>query len=216
MPRRVSAALAGPVTSVTGSPRAWMARTRTGRMDGLMTSSSPQRTVPDGNVPVTTVSPPSTPKARSTQIRTGAPGSGAGRLRARRASASTSPGSPSPVTALTASDSTSPRLVAAISGAASDSAGPGSARSIRVTTSRPRRMPSASTAARCSADCGFQPSSAATTNSTAGTGPTPASMFGTKRSWPGTSTKASCSPEGRVSQAWPRSMARPRPRSGSP
>ena len=52
-------------------------------------------------------------------------------------------------------------------------------------TSRPCRTPRASTAARCSADCGIQPPSAATTNMTAGTGPRPASMFGTNRSWPG-------------------------------
>jgi len=76
-------------------------------------------------------------------------------------------------------------------------------------------MPSASTAARCSADWGIHPPSAATTNITAGTGPRPASMFGTNRSCPGTSTKASRSPDGRVSQANPRSMDRPRRRSAS-
>ena len=64
-------------------------------------------------------------------------------------------------------------------------------------------MPRACTAARCSSDCGIQPSSAATVNSTAGTGPTPASMLGTKRSCPGTSTNASRSPDGSVSQAEP-------------
>src|ERR1700691_5925030 len=53
---------------------------------------------------------------------------------------------------------------------------------------------SALIAARCSADCGIHPPSAATTNRTAGTGPRPASMFGTKRSWPGTSTNATVSP----------------------
>ncbi len=56
-------------------------------------------------------------------------------------------------------------------------------------------------AARCSADCGIQPPSAATTNSTAGTGPTPASMLGTNLACPGTSTNASCSPDGSVIQA---------------
>ena len=89
-------------------------------------------------------------------------------------------------------------------------AGPGSARSDRVITSSPLRMPRASSTARCSADCGIQPSSAATVNTTAGTGPTPASMFGTKRSWPGTSTNAIRSPEGSLSHANPRSMVMPR------
>ena len=105
------------------------------------------------------------------------------------------------MTALTATASTLPRLVLAISASATRVTGSGSARSARVTTSRPCRTASASTAARCSADCGIQPPSAATTKSTAGTGPRPASMFGTKRSWPGTSTKASFSPSGSAIQA---------------
>ena len=42
---------------------------------------------------------------------------------------------------------------------------------------------------RCSSDCGFQPSVAATTNRQASTAPTPASMFDRNRTWPGTSTK---------------------------
>ena len=201
IPRRLSAARAGPVSASAGSPRVWMPRTRTGRMEGVITSSSPRRTVPAGSVPVTTVPLPITLNARSTQIRTGAPASGTGRPAASRSSAPTSAGRPSPVAALTATASTSPRLDAAISRPAWASAGPGSARSARVTASRPCRMPRASITARCSADCGIQPSSAATTNSTAGTGPTPASMFVTNRSCPGTSTKASRSPDGRVSQA---------------
>ena len=76
-------------------------------------------------------------------------------------------------------------------------------------------MPTASMAARCSADWGIQPPSAATTSSTAGTGPTPASMFGTKRSCPGTSTKATRCPPGSVIQANPRSMVSPRRRSSA-
>ena len=42
---------------------------------------------------------------------------------------------------------------------------------------------------KCSRVCGLMDSSAATTNSTRSMPPTPASMFLTKRSWPGTSTK---------------------------
>ena len=51
-------------------------------------------------------------------------------------------------------------------------------------------MPSSSRMRRCSSDCGFQPSVAATTNRQASTAPTPASMFLRKRTWPGTSTNA--------------------------
>ena len=47
---------------------------------------------------------------------------------------------------------------------------------------------------RCSSDCGFQPSVAATTSRQASTAPTPASMLRTKRTWPGTSTKLTCAP----------------------
>ena len=64
--------------------------------------------------------------------------------------------------------------------------------------------------ARCSADCGRQPSLASTTNRAQLTPPTPASMLWTNRSWPGTSTKPTSRPDGRVVQANPRSMVRPR------
>ena len=70
-------------------------------------------------------------------------------------------------------------------------------------------------AARCSADWGFQPSSAATTNITAGTGPAPASMLVTNRSCPGTSTNATWPPDGSVIHAKPRSIVMPRRRSAS-
>ncbi len=77
----------------------------------------------------------------------------------------------------TVTASTSPRLLRRRAASAWAVAGPGSARSLRVTASSPWPRPSASTAARCSADCRRQPSSAATTTSTAVTGPTPASML---------------------------------------
>ena len=54
------------------------------------------------------------------------------------------------------------------------------------------------------------PSSAATTNSARSMAPAPASMWRTKRTWPGTSTMETSRPEGRVSQAKPSSMVRPR------
>ena len=63
---------------------------------------------------------------------------------------------------------------------------------------------------RCSSDCGFQPSVAATTNRQASTAPTPASMFFRKRTCPGTSTNATPWPDGSVVHAKPRSMVRPR------
>ena len=192
-----------------------MPRTRTAASAGVSTSSCRSRMVPAASVPVTTVPLPLMLNARSTQSRTGASRSGLGRRPASRPSASVSCGRPAPLTALTATASTWPRLVAAMRSRAWRIASAGSARSARVTTSRPWLMPRACTAARCSSDCGIQPSSAATVNSTAGTGPTPASMLGTKRSCPGTSTNASRSPEGSVSQQNPRSMVRPRRRSSA-
>jgi hypothetical protein len=164
---------------------------------------------------VTTVPLPRMLNDLSTHSRTGAAASGPGSEATRRASASRSSGRPAPVSALTGTASTWPRLVAAILFSACRAAGPGSARSQRVTASRPRPMPTASMAARCSSDCGIQPPSAATTNSTAGTGPTPASMFGTNRSCPGTSTNASRPPPASSIHANPRSMVSPRRRSSA-
>jgi hypothetical protein len=215
MPRRLSATRATPLTEATGSFSDSMPRILAGRMDGVSSSSWPDRMVPAGSVPVTTVPLPRMLNDRSTHSRTGAAASGTGSEATRRASAARSSGSPAPVTALTATASTEPRLVRETCSSACRVAAPGSARSQRVTASRPWRMPTASMAARCSADCGIQPPSAATTTSTAGAGPTPASMFGTNRSWPGTSTNATRSPPGNVIQANPRSMVRPRRRSSA-
>jgi hypothetical protein len=215
MPRRLIATRATPATEVTGSVSDSRPLILTGRMDGVSSSSWPALTVPAGSVPVTTVPLPRMLNDRSTQSRTGAAGSGAGSAATSRASASRSSGSPAPVTALTATASTAPRLVRETKSSACRVAARGSARSHRVTASRPCLMPTASMAARCSADWGIQPPSAATTSSTAGTGPTPASMFGTKRSCPGTSTKATRCPPGSVIQANPRSMVSPRRRSSA-
>ena len=92
--------------------------------------------------------------------------------------------------ALTATTCAPASDVALSRACASASIGAGSARSARVTATTPCLTSKASRAARCSAACGIHGSSAATTKSTAGTGPTPASIVETKRSWPGTSTKA--------------------------
>ena len=76
-----------------------------------------------------------------------------------------------------------------------------STRSRFVSAITPPRTPSTSRICRCSSDCGFHPSSAATTNSTSRTGPTPASMLPMKRSCPGTSTKPISRPDGSVHHA---------------
>ena len=209
-PRRFSATRATPLTWAAGAPSDCTPLTRSGRMAGVSTSSSPARTVPACRVPVTTVPLPLMANTRSSQSRTPPPGSGSGSRAASLPSAATSSGRPWPVSALTATASTSPRLVSAILSAACSSAGAGSARSARVTTSSPWRTPRASIAARCSADWGIQPSSAATTNITPGAGPAPASIFVMNRSCPGTSTNAISSPDGSVIQAKPRSMVMPR------
>ena len=60
-------------------------------------------------------------------------------------------------------------------------------------------MPSSRQISKCSRVCGITDSSAATTSSTASMPPAPASMFRTNRSWPGTSTNATCDvADGRV------------------
>ena len=64
--------------------------------------------------------------------------------------------------------------------------------------------------ARCSRVCGITPSSAAMTSSARSMPPTPASMFLTKRSWPGTSTISTVSPSAPRRKAKPRSMVMPR------
>jgi hypothetical protein len=79
---------------------------------------------------------------------------------------------------------------------------------VRATT--PADTPRTSRMARCSADCGIQPSLAATTNRQTVIPPAPASMFLTKRSCPGTSTTPISRPDGSGSHANPRSIVSPR------
>ena len=64
----------------------------------------------------------------------------------------------------------------------------GATRSIFVTATTPRAIPSSRTISKCSRVCGITDSSAATTSSTASIPPAPASMLRTNRSCPGTST----------------------------
>ena len=79
-----------------------------------------------------------------------------------------------------------------------------------MSTITPCPMPSISRIRRCSSDCGFHPSVAATTNRQASTAPTPASMLRRKRTCPGTSTKLIPAPDGSVVCAKPRSIVSPR------
>jgi len=209
-PRRLTATRATAGTDSTGSPKDCSPRTVTVRPGGTSSSSSPTRSVPPASVPVTTVPAPRMVNARSTHRRTSASTSGAGSLVTNWLNAARSSSSPAPVEPETQTAGIRPKVEPARCSSASSRANSGSIRSLRVTTSRPCRTFSACSASRCSADCGIQPSSAATTNSTAGTGPTPASMFGTNRSCPGTSTNATVAPVGRVVQANPRSMVMPR------
>ena len=214
-PRRLTATRATAATSSCRCPKDSSPRTRTSVPDGASTRRSPARIVPAPSVPVTTVPLPRTVNARSTNNRTRPSVTGAGSPPTSRASAARTSSSPAPVTALTATASTAPSEVRASRSRANASAGAGSARSARVTTSRPCRTPSESRTSTCSLVCARQPSSAATTTTTPGTGPTPASIVPTNRSWPGTSTNATVSPPGSVVQANPRSSVMPRRRSSA-
>src|SRR6266550_832463 len=86
----------------------------------------------------------------------------------------------------------------------------GSTRSVLVSATRPPRMRRREQIARCSRVCGITPSSAAITSMARSMPPTPASMFFTKRSWPGTSTISIVSPPGSSRNANPRSIVMPR------
>ena len=85
-----------------------------------------------------------------------------------------------------------------------------------MTTSSPCRTPSASSGGEVLADCGVQPSSAATTNSTAGTGPTPGEHVGDEPLVARDVDEGDASARpGSVVQAKPRSMVSPRRRSSA-
>ncbi|MBW3609810.1 MAG: alpha/beta fold hydrolase [Actinobacteria bacterium] len=98
------------------------------------------------------------------------------------------------------------------------SAASSAARSIFVSAMTARLTPRYRRICRCSSVCGIHPSSAATMISARSIDPTPATMFLTKSSWPGTSTMprwyftGGCTSggEGRSRWANPRSMVMPR------
>ncbi len=173
---------------------------------------SPVVRVPAVRVPVTTVPAPLIVNARSTHSRTLPEAAGDLAVAVTSSRTLMSSGRPSPVVAETvtigAASSVVPRSCA-LTWAFVVSTESG-ARSARVMTTRPWVMPRALIASRWSLDWACQPLSAAMTKQAMGAGPSPASMFERNFSCPGTSTKASSRPEGRVVQAKPRSMVSPR------
>ena len=180
-------------------------RTRSAMPPGLSTSRSPIATAPAVTVPVTTRPIPGRLKARSIGIRNKPAGGPALRTalaaRAFSCRCRIRAAMPSPVRldtgkigrpaypAAASNSSTSPTTAATRSG---------STRSILVTTPVISATPIRSRMSRCSMVCGRGPSSAATTSNTRSIDSTPASMLGRNRSWPGTSTKPSSVPSGKV------------------
>ena len=159
----------------------------------------PGRRVPAVSVPVTTVPNPLIVKTRSIGRRKVAsvPRGRHRRARARRARARSS-SSPSPVFAETGTIGAPSRkrpartardvLLDQLEPLRLDQVAPWSARRGRSLTRSSWQI------ARCSRVWGMTPSSAAMTSMTRSIPPTPASMFLTKRSWPGTSTMPTVRP----------------------
>ncbi len=203
-----------PATArVALSPWTCSPRTRARRPAGRISSSSPTSRAPATSVPVATVPKPFIVKTRSTGRRSspsacrGAASSASSRSAARSAS------SPSPVRAETRTTGrpsrNDPRTSSAVSCSATVWA-VSSARSLLVSTTSPRGIPSRRQIWKCSRVCGITDSSAATTSSTASMPWAPASMLRTKRSWPGTSTNEATSDGPSSACAKPRSIVMPR------
>ena len=197
----MSSAVRPPAAASTVSPRTWTSLTRTAASPGTSRSVDPARTVPPRRLPVTTVPRPLTVKLRSMASR-------APRPSPRRASmplasdsiAARTSSMPSPVVADAARTGAPASVVAArraSTSAATAAVRAGSTRSAFVTTTRPSRIPIASSSPRCSTVWAFGPSSAATTSSAASISPAPTSMLPTRRSCPGTSTKSTVDPSAR-------------------
>ena len=137
----------------------------------------------------------------------------AGTARASSASAARSSPSPCPVFTDTGTIGQPARNVGSSSARTSSctsSSQSGSARSVLVSATSPDLIRSSEQMARCSRVWGITPSSAAMTIRARSMPPTPASMFLTKRSWPGTSTISTVSPSDSSRKAKPRSMVMPR------
>lgn len=167
-------------------------RTRTRLPAGPSSSSSPIRTRPAKAVPVTTTPAPVTLKARSMARRKWPLSLRAAVRAASSISAARRASMPSPrmlETGKIGAPASAPAASRFSICCSTSVMRAGSTRSILVSATSARRMPSNSTMARCSRVCGITPSSAATTSSTQSMPLAPASMLCTKRSWPGTSIK---------------------------
>ncbi|MCY1353985.1 hypothetical protein D9M69_403410 [compost metagenome] len=175
-------------------------RTRTRRPALPSSSSSPIRTRPENAVPVTTTPLPLTLKARSMGRRK-PPSPDFSRVsRAASDRAARKASMPSPLmleTGWIGAPASGPGASSASTSARASASRCGVTRSILLSATSARGMPSSSTMARCSRVCGITPSSAATTSSTRSMPQAPASMLWTKRSWPGTSMKPVSAPSPR-------------------
>ncbi len=164
-------------------------------------------------VPVTTVPKPFMVNTLSTGRRygpTGAFGTTSDTISSRTLRSSSRP---SPVTEETASTGASSRNVPetkSLTSSVTISSHSFSTRSFLVKTTSPFLIPRRRHISMCSVVWGIIPSSAATTRTTRSIPMAPATMFFTKRSWPGTSTTPTCRPEGRERRAKPSSIVMPR------
>ena len=190
------------------SPRAFV-----GRSDGMKRSSSPVLQPPEMTVPVTTVPCPFMLNTRSTGRRKMSLRRWGGSSSAMCTMCSRSASTPSPVADETgkmgAPSRKEPSRKPEISSRTMSSQS-ASTMSVLVSATKPERMPRSEHISRCSRVWGIMPSSAAMTSMTKSTPAAPATMFLTKRSWPGTSTMPRRSPPGRSTQAKPSSMVMPR------
>ena len=213
MPLTLTAARVPGARRSTFPPWRWRPRMRPRRPPGWTSISWPTSRLPSSRVPVTTAPNPRMVKARS-MGRRGRPRSRfagvVSRAVSRVATRSSRPWRVvAEVRTMGAPSSREPMSVSATS-SSTRSTYSSSARSHLVMATTPAGTSSRSRMARCSWVWGMGPSSAATTRRARSTPPAPASMFLMKRSWPGTSTMLMSRPEGRASQAKPRSMVRPR------
>ena len=213
MPWRFTAARWPATAAETGWPWVWMPRTFAWSPWGYTSTRSSRASSPAATVPVTTVPNPRIVKTRSIGSRKVASVPRAGTARASVASDSRSAGRPSPVFAETGRIGAPPRNVPRRklrTSSRTSSSQSGSARSALVSTTTPLRTRRSWQIARCSRVCGITPSSAAMISMTRSMPPTPASMFFTNRSCPGTSTMPRVRPSPRSRWAKPMSMVIPR------
>src|SRR5918997_1502043 len=185
-------------------------RMRTSRSQ-LAGTGLESRTSPLHSVPVTTTPIPLSTNERSTGSRARPSRRRLAGPAARASSASSRSSTPSPVTPLTGTTGAAmPKdsKRSSTSSAASSAVSPSTA-SIFERATTPCSIPSTRRTSRCSRVWGITPSSAATTSRKASTPVAPETMFFTKRSWPGTSTRLARRPLGRSSSAYPGTMEMP-------